>query len=339
MRSLSLLILSGFVLFFNQKVKSPHGDDFKIACNTCHSAKGWQLDKEIYTFNHSATRLPLTGQHTELNCRQCHTSLVFKTAKSECVDCHKDIHQSTVGADCSRCHTPASWLVSNVTEIHQKSRFPLSGAHRTADCIQCHKSESNVRFDVPGVKCIDCHRQNYTATSNPNHLQSGFSENCSACHPANSFQWAGAGFNHNFFPLQLGHSSLQCVKCHTTPVYTDAKPECYSCHATNYQATKNPGHNVLKFSTNCQDCHTLVSGWKPAAYTQHDTQFPIYSGRHKGTWSYCTDCHQNAANYIAFTCFQCHPKSNMDNTHRGVNGYASDGPSCFRCHPKGSGGG
>jgi hypothetical protein len=338
MRILSLLILLIVAVFYTQETNSPHGTDLKITCSTCHSAKSWKLDKEIYSFNHSSTKFPLAGQHSVIDCRQCHTSLVFKTAKSECIDCHKDIHQATVGGDCSRCHTPSTWLVSNITEIHQRSRFPLSGAHRTTDCIQCHKSENNVRFDVPGVNCIDCHQQNFLATTNPNHVQSGFSENCSSCHPVNSFQWAGAGFNHNFFPLKLGHSSLQCNQCHKTSVYTDAKTDCYSCHQTTYLATKNPGHTLLKFSTNCQDCHSLVAGWNPASYTQHDTKFPVYSGRHNGTWNSCTECHDNPADYIAFSCFQCHPKAKMDNSHQGMKNYTSDGPACFRCHPKGNAG-
>ena len=42
------------------------------------------------------------------------------------------------------------------------------------------------------------------ATTNPNHVQAGFSEDCSICHPVNSFQWTGAGFNHNFFPAGAG---------------------------------------------------------------------------------------------------------------------------------------
>ena len=149
-------------------------------------------------------------------------TLVFSEAKSECNECHTDVHQATTGLDCARCHTPNSWLVSNITGIHQTSRFPLLGAHRTADCSDCHKSETLVRFDVPGVNCIDCHRENYMATTNPNHSESGFSEDCSPCHPVNSFEWTGAGFNHAFFPLTQGHSGLNCSECHTTGSYTDA---------------------------------------------------------------------------------------------------------------------
>ena len=183
MRILSLLALSLFLLFYNQQPKSPHGKDFKVSCSTCHSAKGWQVDKSVYSFNHNKTKFVLTGQHTVVNCRQCHSTLIFSEAKRECNECHQDVHQATTGLDCSRCHTPASWLVNNITEIHQTSRFPLLGAHRTADCSECHKSETLVRFDVPGVECIDCHREDYMATTNPNHVQSGMSEDCSICHP------------------------------------------------------------------------------------------------------------------------------------------------------------
>jgi hypothetical protein len=411
MRILSLLILILLLYFSNQKTKSPHGPDFKISCETCHSSKGWQLDTVIYSFNHNKTKLPLTGQHTEINCKLCHTTLVFSAAKSQCNQCHNDVHQSTVGLDCSRCHTPASWLVNNINEIHQKSRFPLLGAHRTADCYSCHKSESLTRFDVIGINCIDCHQLDYLATTNPNHAEAGFTIDCSACHPVNSFQWTGAGFNHNFFALVQGHSTPKCADCHTTGQYSDADPscnschqsdylattnpdhkasnfpvtcenchtlspgwkpatfnhnlfpltlghstpacidchiggnytstptDCYSCHKNDYNNTINPKHQTLGFSTVCTQCHTTNPGWKPASYQQHDNQsFPIYSGRHRGTWNSCTECHPNASNYSQFTCISCHEhnKTDMDNKHKGRNGYSYDSAACYRCHPKGN---
>ena len=403
MRILSLLVLGLFIVFFNQQPKSPHGADFKVSCSTCHSSKGWQLDTAIYSFDHNRTKLALTGQHTEVNCRQCHVSLVFSEARTECNECHPDIHQSTTGPDCGRCHTSASWLVNNITEIHQASRFPLLGAHKTADCTDCHKSETQVRFDVAGVNCIDCHRANYMSTTSPNHTESGFSEDCSSCHPINSFQWAGAGFNHNIFPLNLGHSGLSCTLCHTTSNFADASPlcyschqnkylattnpnhtasnfptaceichslkpgwtpasfdhgsfpltlghsmvacadchingnykststDCYSCHQAKYNATTNPNHQTLSFSTSCEICHSTNPGWKPAKYTQHDSQFfPIYSGRHNGTWDLCSDCHTDQNSYALFNCIVCHP-----NAHSGKN-YTN--AQCYNCHPKGTGG-
>jgi hypothetical protein len=471
MRILSLLIFCFSVIFLNQQTNSPHGADFKISCKTCHSTKGWQLDKAIYSFNHNKTRMPLTGQHSAINCRDCHLTLVFKEAKTECNLCHTDIHQATTGPDCSRCHTPSSWLVNNINEIHQRSRFPLLGAHRTADCIQCHISETLTRFDVIGVNCVDCHRKDYLATTNPNHVKAGMSQECSLCHPMTSFQWSNAGFDHSAFPLTQGHGVVKCVDCHANGVFTGASTVCYSCHQKDYLATANPNHSSSKIQTTCQDCHTLAPSWKPATfdhnvfplklghatpacidchtggnytstspdcyschqqdylsstnpnhstlglaktcqtchtltvgwkpasldhstfpltlghsavacgdchkgnytttsadcyschtadynnstnpnhktlsfstvctqchtttpgwtpakYTQHDALFPIYSGRHLGRWTTCTQCHPNVSNYLVFDCISCHK-----GVHSGKN-YTN--AQCYSCHPKGS---
>ena len=110
----------------------------------------------------------------------------------------------------------------------------------------------------------------------PNHSQAEFSEDCSICHPVNSFQWAGAGFNHNFFALVQGHSTLQCTDCHTTGSYSDASPECNSCHQQDYLATTNPNHTASNFPVTCNNCHTLTPGWKPASFDH--TMFPLTRG-------------------------------------------------------------
>ncbi|MBK8883106.1 MAG: hypothetical protein IPN67_12200 [Bacteroidales bacterium] len=339
MKLLPVLILFLYFVFSGQKTESPHGSDFKVTCSTCHSSKGWEFDTSIYSFDHNRTKFALTGQHIQAGCRDCHISLVFSEAKTECNECHTDVHQSTAGLDCGRCHTPASWLVNNIMEIHQTSRFPLLGAHRTADCSDCHKSETSVRFDVPGVNCIDCHRENYTSATNPNHSVAGFSEDCSSCHPVNSFTWTGAGFNHSFFPLAQGHSGLNCTECHKTASYADANPDCLTCHQSDYDNTTNPNHQSMGFPTTCSICHTLSPGWKPAAFKDHDNEsFPIYSGRHNGTWNSCADCHTNPASYAQFTCLSCHEhnKTSMDNQHDEVGGYSYNSTECLRCHPRGN---
>lgn len=339
MRILPLVILLFMFLLPKQKTESPHGSAFKVSCSTCHSSKGWMIDKEIYSFNHNKTKLPLAGQHKEVDCRLCHKSLVFSEAKTECNQCHKDVHQSTLGEDCSQCHTPSSWLVNNITDIHQRSRFPLLGAHRKADCYDCHKSESLARFDVLGVNCIDCHRADYQATTNPKHAEAGFSQDCSICHPVNSFQWAGAGFSHSFFPLTLGHSGPVCADCHTGGNYTSTPTDCNACHTADYNNTTNPKHQTLGFSVTCTQCHTTNPDWKPASYTQHDTKsFPIYSGKHRGEWNSCAECHPVASNYAQFTCLSCHEhnKTDMDRKHREEGGYSYDSAACLKCHPKGN---
>jgi len=185
MRKLSLIILSLLaVVFISAKPMSdsPHGKGFNLNCDLCHSSKSWKLDKTIYAFNHNKTAFPLNGQHQAIDCRSCHPTLVFSEAKTACVDCHTDMHYQTVGPDCGRCHTTKSWIVENITEIHQRSRFPLLGAHRTADCSVCHKSASLLRFEPLGVQCYDCHQANYMGTTNPNHIQGEFSKDCIQCH-------------------------------------------------------------------------------------------------------------------------------------------------------------
>jgi hypothetical protein len=340
MRKLPLI---GFLLLVCFSVDliagSPHGEKFNIACSFCHSAKGWKLDKEIYSFDHNSTAMPLTGRHQEVGCRQCHVSLVFSEAKKECIDCHTDMHYQTVGPDCGRCHTTQSWLVNNISEIHRRTRFPLFGPHYAASCTDCHKSSSFLRFEPLGVECYDCHSSQYNSTTSPNHVTSGYSKNCTECHSMNSFTWSSASINHSFFPLTQGHAISDCSRCHKNGVFTGLSPECVSCHLTDYTNSTNPNHASLGFSTTCTDCHTTMPGWKPAMYRQHDAQFfPIYSGSHNGTWSICADCHKNPADYMTYTCIDCHAhnQTDMNNGHADVGGYAYNSPACFACHPTGS---
>jgi hypothetical protein len=331
--------------------KSPHGDSFKANCDDCHKTDGWKVDLAKVNFDHDGTKFPLVGQHQEVTCKDCHTSLEFAKAQTECNSCHTDIHEQTVGNECARCHTPNSWVVTNITSLHQQSRFPLIGPHTVADCKDCHKNllsttnpakptASLLRFDPLGIECYDCHKDNYTAATQPNHVASNYSKHCTDCHNINSFAWEGAGINHNFFPLEGGHSIDDCKTCHTSGSYEKIPSECASCHQPDYASTSNPNHGSLNFSTTCNECHSLNPGWKPAEYRDHDSRsFPIYSGSHKGEWESCSDCHTNPANYGQFSCTDCHEhnQGDMDDEHDDVSGYSYNSIACFSCHPTGSG--
>lgn len=351
MRRLSSLIILLVLSASLTAQKSPHGESLKTNCDDCHKTSGWKVDLKTLSFNHNSTKFPLVGQHQVAECKQCHTSLEFAKAQPFCNSCHTDIHEQTVGNECARCHTPNSWVVTNITQLHQQSRFPLIGPHKTADCSSCHKNllststslptASLLRFDPMGIECYDCHKNNYIATTKPNHKASNYSTNCTDCHNINSFEWAGAGVNHNFFPLKGGHEINDCKKCHTSGVFSGLSNECLSCHQSNYTSTANPNHTSLGFSTNCKDCHSLDPGWKPAEYRDHDTRsFPIYSGKHEGEWENCSDCHTNPADYKSYSCIDCHEHSNsskVDGKHDGVPGYSYNSIACYGCHPTGTG--
>jgi hypothetical protein len=342
MQRLSLIFLSAAILVIVafQVSESPHGEQFDIDCAVCHSTDGWTLDKDHYSFNHDSTLFPLVGQHQTFNCRGCHPTLVFNEAQTECISCHTDIHEQTVGMDCERCHTPQNWLVNNITEIHQLSRFPLIGAHLTATCSDCHSSASILLFEPLGIECIDCHEDDYLSATSPNHVENNYSTNCTDCHAMYAFTWTGSGIDHSFFPLKEGHDIADCSQCHTPGIpYTDISNECFSCHEQDYVTTGNPGHVVSGFSTQCAECHSLAPGWKPADFREHDGLFfPIYSGEHNGEWNNCMDCHNDPSNYLIFSCTDCHEhnKPDMDNEHDDVSGYVYESLACLGCHPTGN---
>ncbi len=316
--------------------QSPHGDNFQLRCDLCHTPANWNVDPSSLAFSHDSTRFPLEGQHTTLDCRLCHTSLVFAQAPLECASCHTDIHQQSVGLDCARCHDPSSWLVNNIAQLHQEAAFPLLGAHAVANCYDCHISETDLRFDPIGTECINCHRADFEGATNPDHVAAGFSMECQQCHKITAFEWSASGFDHSFFPLTKGHDINDCTRCHTSADYTSTSPDCISCHQADYAATQNPNHASLGFGTDCASCHTTDPGWHPAKFTAHDAQyFPIYSGSHSGVWDQCTDCHQNTSDYSEFSCINCHTNPQTNNQHGEVNGYSYNNGACLACHPTG----
>ena len=288
--------------------QSPHGEDFKMNCGACHTADsweipadswnfekpsepviskttGWRLASDSSRFNHYYTNFPLEGQHVSVDCRACHETLVFSEAQPECISCHTDMHNMTVGSDCARCHTTENWLVDNITELHQDNGFPLLGAHNVASCTDCHISASNLEFNRIGNDCINCHLDDYNATTNPNHQEAGFSTDCTQCHREDIFDWNTDKVNHDFFPLTKGHDIADCAKCHAGGDYSNTPTECVACHQTDFDNSQHPNHQSASFSSNCIECHTTDPGWSPARFEQHDFEyFPIYSGKHEGEW-------------------------------------------------------
>ncbi len=338
MQKLSYLVILLFLVFnsaiFSQT--SPHGDNLKIDCVVCHTTDGWEIANS--KFDHSSTEFELSGQHKDVSCTSCHSTLNFSKAETNCASCHTDVHENSVGADCESCHTPQSWVISNVEDIHRRSRFVLLGPHKVVDCNECHISNSLLNFKPIGATCYDCHIDNYQATTAPNHVASNYSTNCEECHDQNSPSWQGAGILHTFFPLTGGHNIDDCFQCHQQDSFAGLTQDCKSCHINDFNNTVNPSHLAIGFSTDCQECHTINS-WESASFKSHDTKFfPVYSGKHNGEWDKCGDCHTNSSNYAQFSCLSCHEhnKTDMDSEHRGISGYVYESNACFTCHPSGS---
>ena len=326
MRRLPYVIIS---LFFaaNLFAQSPHGKDLKYDCSDCHSSVSWkEIPKEI-KFDHNDTAFKLSGQHKSVSCVNCHQSLVFSNKKDDCSSCHKNIHQNSVSPECSSCHTTQTWLITNINELHQRSRFPLVGVHATQDCAQCHTKFSTLNFEVRGIECIDCHRVNYMAAKNPDHYQSGFSTDCQQCHLINQTNWSSSSFEHGFFPLVGGHSIKDCFSCHQQGNFTGLSQDCYSCHKQNYEATTNPNHIQGKFSTNCVSCHT-INGWSPGSFDHNATSFSLL-GMHI-TLS-CNSCHSKGYTNLPLECYGCH-KPDYDKTVNPDHVTNKFPTTCEQCH-------
>jgi hypothetical protein len=319
-------------LGYNQ---SPHGDKLKRDCAQCHAPESWAYSQTTH-FSHEQTGFALQGQHSTVKCLSCHPTLKFEDARNTCVACHEDVHQQSVGTDCMRCHGTDSWVVADVTKIHEQASFPLVGNHSTFDCARCHENQTTLRFGPLPLDCAGCHLKDYQSAARPNHIKEHYPTSCESCHSVIANGWASSGVNHQFFPLEQGHSNLACTQCHKQDTYTGLNPDCIQCHQQDYLTATNPKHQ--SFPEKCTECHTLASGWRPARFDNHDSVFPIYSGNHKGEWNACTDCHTIPSNFNSFSCIDCHEHNNasdMAEEHDDVRGYSFSSQACFQCHPKG----
>lgn len=308
--------------------------NFPTNCVFCHSTTRWKPAQ----YNHDLTNFPLTGAHRRVDCVDCHVNDVYSGTPIECFACHEQDFNGTSDPDhvtsgfstnCEICHTTNGWVPS--TFDHAKTAFPLTGAHKSLQCIDCHANG----YAGTATDCAACHIQDFDNTTDPDHRASGFDTNCEICHSTSA--WTPATFDHNDtgFPLTGAHQSLQCLDCHANG-YTGTAKECAACHQQDSDNTTDPDHAAANFPLTCQDCHSTAA-WKPATFNHDSQYFPIYSGKHRGEWDDCSDCHVNAANYAQFECINCHEhsKSRMDDKHSGVSGYVYNSQNCYNCHPDG----
>ena len=182
-----------------------------------------------------------------------------------------------------------------------QSVFPLTGAHATVPCAQCH---TNNNYTTLPTTCYGCHQADWTGTTNPNHIAAAFPTTCDTCHTTTN--WTTVTFNHAVYanyPLTGAHATLTCVQCHTNNNYTTTPTACYSCHQADFTGTTNPNHVASGFPTDCSICHT-TSGWSPSSFNHNNTAFPL-TGVHITVP--CATCHTNN-NYTTLptTCYGCH---------------------------------
>ena len=311
---------------------------FSNECETCHSESAWRPS----TFDHDGMYFPIySGKHKDQwdQCTECHTNTQNYSIFT-CVSCHKnpetDNDHITVNGyiyednACLACHPTGD---ADVNFDHNSTGFPLTGSHLSVNCNECHTNG----FQNTPNQCVDCHLDNYNQSQNPNHQSLGLSDDCATCHTT-APDWKPASFaDHNsYFELKGAHAAIsnECASCHNGN-YINTPNTCIGCHQPDYNATTDPDHKALQFPNECESCHS-ESAWVPSTFDHDGMFFPIYSGKHKGQWDQCLDCHINPGNYTIFSCVVCHQNPGISEEHDDVPGYVFADDACLACHPTGN---
>jgi hypothetical protein len=296
---------------------------FSTDCESCHSmiSKFWSTQNFRHDF------FPLTGGHKIDNCFTCHKQGTFSGLSNVCFSCHQSNYNSAPNhvaqsypTTCEMCHNTTGWNQS--TFNHQTTPFPLTGAHTTVLCGNCHQN----RFAGIPTVCVSCHQANYNSTTNPNHINLQIATTCESCHSTNP-GWQPASFpvHSNYFPLVGAHAtSATCLSCHNGN-YNNTPNQCSGCHLTSYNNSQNPKHQPAGISTLCQSCHNSTA-WIPSTFSHTTTGFAL-TGVHLTIQ--CSSCHIATTSGLNALCVSCH----LANYNSAPNHVAQSYPTtCEMCH-------
>ena len=241
------IILIGFLLF-------PMRSYSEIATLDEFNALGEKFD-------HLTTGFALTGEHSKLDCGECHIGGVFEALPRVCEACHDNViangmpstHVET-SAPCDSCHSTTGFLASAemdhsiqsgaCAQCHDGiSATGKSASHvaTTALCEACHTTNiwSPVRFfdHLQSVgSCVTCHNNTVEAGKSAMHLST--TDSCDACHsysrqPAWTSEW-----------LDIDHGEVlgRCSSCHI-------------CTIVPSRSCKNPTTHPVT-NEECNACHS-----------------------------------------------------------------------------------
>ena len=350
-----------------------HRGQTRDGCEHCHDEKAWQ---PAPGFDHDQTEYALRGKHLKVKCSGCHDAEKdpeahgFPAPRSEtflrfapvehrtCLDCHKDPHAGRFGPRCQSCHVVEGWsLLRNATQeraFHEKTRFPLTGAHLDVDCKACHGPWPGQKAKFKGLAfetCGACHADAHEGQLGPG--ADGRVPDCKACHGDQSFSPARFGLSEHVrtaYPLEGAHQAVPCASCHPPtpqlkariprPVLADlkrrrreehfsvarfdfAKPTaaCESCHADPHagQFSRRP----------CTQCHQVSSFSTLTFDHRADTRFPLEGAHARVT---CAQCHVAPRpdapivyTPLPTTCAGCHADAHAGQLTGG-------GRRCETCH-------
>jgi hypothetical protein len=245
--------------------------------------------------------------------------------------------------DCSACHTTDGWALAARAGAsgfdHDRTGFPLRGAHVQRRCTDCHGGAAK-----PRASCDSCHRDPHNGRHDGT---------CAECHAQVAWSDTRALDEHRRtrMPLTGRHAALDCTACHRRSgerAFSDTPTDCYACHRARYHGAElHPVHDGSSgdaaFPRECGRCHR-TSAWTPAVVdpsTQlralartggHDAWFVLSNGGHRTVA--CDACHPDARRSKLVRCDGCHDGSALRMQHR--TPVARSVAACLGCHPRGA---
>jgi hypothetical protein len=235
--------------------------------------------------------------------------------------------------DCGACHVESRW--SEVRFDHDRTGFPLNGAHAAVTCRGCHRQDFRARI---ADTCAGCHRDRHAGE---------LGQHCEGCHDAKGWlspMFRATAHSSTGFPLIGRHAAIPCQDCHGNVrdrTFDHAPLPCVGCHRADYDraASLSIDHAMAGFGTDCQGCHSSWSFF-PARFAAHDICFEISAGSHRPFR--CQQCHTSVAglkltgtcNTQTTICSTCHDHlcARSDQQHPNVPGYACVNQKCYECH-------
>ena len=297
-------------------------------CHADHQGRSFDpLQAALQNFDHSRTAFPLSGKHSQVECKDCHPANRYDQAKTNCVSCHQEPaqHAGVLGVDCAACHSTEGWKPATMDgKAYDHAQYGFSLVKHTAGynaqaitCVTCHRAIStafNQRI------CTACHNDHDAVFMAKHTAQYG--ADCLQCHDGvdrmHAFQHAA------FFPLEGKHVALECASCHAGLKFKGTPLDCSGCH-------KEPAIHAGSFGLKCQYCH-IVQGWQPALLRVHG--FPLDHGG-KGVVE-CKTCHTGT--YAVYTCYTCHDHQpdEIQQSHNRAGISVVELPDCVACHLDGA---
>ncbi len=195
---------------------------------------------------------------------------------------------------------------------HDKTKFPLLGAHIKVACADCHGK--NTLSKPKFAECTDCHKDAHFGefTVNKSLID------CKKCHSVQGFDiplFTLEDHNKTEFHITGAHMAVPCQSCHLKEGkkkkdwhFKNIGTRCIDCHQ-NIHGTEISQKFMPEM--NCASCHS-PENWNKISFNHDLTGFKL-SGKHSGT-----------------SCEECHAEKN--NTNKIVYKFASLKPECSVCH-------